>query len=286
MTHPVKGIDHCYSLVADLDAAVAQFAALGFTLSPRGMHSEAKGSANHTIMFPDDYFELLGLVRPTALNAPRYDMLKTQGEGLHSIACRVDDASAAEQALDNLGIATQNPGSFERPVDLPGGGQGVAAFSILGFAPQEVPIGTVFMCQHRSRDTVWLPSLQVHANAACGLAGIVAQSDAPERDAKAFARLFANGVVRSIDGGVEVTTGPNSASIKLMSRETLARVYKGLNLNKLPTGAFSAVQLNVHSEDAVTEVLARSKVPAIRTPLGIAVGPEYAAGTIVEFIPA
>ncbi|MFD2856181.1 VOC family protein [Seohaeicola zhoushanensis] len=60
MTHPVKGIDHCFALVDDLDDAAAQYGALGFTLSPRGMHSAAKGTANHTIMFPEDYFELLG----------------------------------------------------------------------------------------------------------------------------------------------------------------------------------------------------------------------------------
>ena len=75
MSHPVKGIDHCFILVNDLDQAAEQYAAMGFTLSPRGVHSRAKGSANYTIMFPEDYFEILGLIEPTALNAARRDAL-------------------------------------------------------------------------------------------------------------------------------------------------------------------------------------------------------------------
>lgn len=284
MTHPVKGIDHCFSLVADLGSAAAQFAALGFTLSPRGLHSEAKGSANHTIMFPDDYFELLGMLRPTPLNAPRYEMLKTQGEGLHAIACRIEDARAAERALGDLGIATQNLSDFERPVDLPGGGQGVAAFTTLGFAPQEVPLGMVFMCQHRSRDTVWLTGLLDHANTACGLAGIVARSDSPGVDARAFARLWAEGTVQPIEGSTVVSTGPNSAALTLLAAEALNHRYAGIDTAALPHGAFAVLQVKIRDKDALMSVLERANVPGIGTAQGVAVGPAHAAGTIVEFI--
>jgi hypothetical protein len=286
MTHPVKGIDHCFSLVADLDAAAAQFAALGFTISPRGMHSEAKGSANHTIMFPDDYYEILGLLRPTPLNAPRYQMLEERGEGLHAIACRIDDARAAEDALGKLGIATHSLSDFDRPVDLPGGGQGIAAFSTLSFAPDEVPFGMVFMCQHRSRETVWLPDLLKHANTACGLAGIVAQSDTPEADAQAFARLWADGTVEPTEGGSIVLTGANSAPLTLLTPDTLTHRYAGIDTGGLPRGAFAVLQVKIRDENALMTVLERANLPGIRTPRGIAVGPAHAAGTIVEFIPA
>ncbi|EPX78593.1 VOC family protein [Litoreibacter arenae] len=285
MTHPVKGIDHCFSLVADLDAAAGQFAALGFTLSPRGMHSEAKGSANYTIMFPDDYYELLGLLRPTPLNTARYKTLEDQGEGLHAIACRIDDARAAEVALGELGIATQNLSDFERPVDLPDGSKGVAAFSTLSFAPEEVPLGTMFMCQHRSRDTVWLPDLLDHPNTARGLAGIVARSDTPEADAKAFARLWADGAVQPTEGGAIVSTGSNSAPLTLLSPDAFNQRYTGLDTNALPRGAFGVLQVNVGDEDTLLSVLDRANVPTTRTSRGVAVGPAHAAGTIVEFIP-
>ncbi len=65
MTHPVTGIDHAFLLANDLDDAARRYAALGVTPSPRGLHSAAKGSANHTITFPRDCFELLGIITPT-----------------------------------------------------------------------------------------------------------------------------------------------------------------------------------------------------------------------------
>ena len=176
MTHPVKGIDHVFLLIDDLDEGLERYRALGFTVSPRGLHSAVKGTANHTIMFPDDYVELLGILQPTPANAGRRDLLARSGEGLHAIACRIDDAEAAAAALSEIGILTQDLGSFERPVDLPDGTTGVAAFTTVAFQPSETPFGFVFMCQHRSRETVWIPELVVHANGAIGLGGVVAAS--------------------------------------------------------------------------------------------------------------
>lgn len=249
------------------------------------MHSETKGSANSTIMFPDDYYELLGLLHPTPLNAARYEMLKAQGQGLHAIACRIDDAQVAGDALDGLGIATQNLGDFERPVDLPAGGQGIAAFTTLTFQPHEIPLGLVFMCQHRSPETVWLPDLLDHANTACGLAGIVARSHSPTTDATGFARLWADSTLEPTEGGVVVSTGLNSAPLTLLTSTSLTQRYSGIDTTALPDKAFSVLQVNIRDESALKSVLKNANITSIRTARGIAVGPAYAAGTIVEFIP-
>ena len=86
MTHPVKGVDHVFLMVNDLDESCEAFERLGFTISPRGMHSAHKGAANHTIMFPNDYFELLGMIAEVPGNADRREMLKREGQGLHAVA--------------------------------------------------------------------------------------------------------------------------------------------------------------------------------------------------------
>lgn len=286
MSHPVKGIDHCFSLVKDLDKAAAQFAALGFTLSPRGLHSEAKGSANYTIMFPDDYFELLGLIKPTELNAPRRKMLEDMGEGLHAIACRIDTAEQAAQDLAALGIATHGLGSFSRPVPLPGGGSGEAAFSTVAFTPDEVPFGTVFMCQHKTRDTVWIPELLTHANTACGLGAILAMSADVSADAAGFARLWADGRVTR-DGDVDtVSTGPNSAPLLVMSADEMSALYSGIDLSGTPRGAFTAMRVKVADMAAVQACLDKTGIEPVETALGLAVGPEHTSGTVVEFAAA
>ena len=68
MPKHIQGIDHVVILAADLDRAAETYTRLGFTLSPRGVHSDHMGSANHTIMLQDDYFEVLSVLKPTPAN--------------------------------------------------------------------------------------------------------------------------------------------------------------------------------------------------------------------------
>ncbi len=285
MKHPVKGIDHCFALVDDLQEAAAQYSALGFTLSPMGIHSEAKGSANYTIMFPDDYFELLGMITPTELNAFRREMLEKIGQGLHAIACRIGSAEEAAAALGELGIATRDLNSFSRPVPLPDGSEGVAAFSTVSFMPGDTPLGSVFMCEHKTRETVWIPELLEHANGACGLGAILAISDDPKADAERFARLWAEGKVSETGGVVTVETGPNSAPLILMTRESMSRAYPGADLSKTAKGAFTVLRVKTCNMDSAVSCLAKAGIEPNKTASGIAVGPEHAAGLILEFVP-
>lgn len=284
MSHPVKGIDHCYALVNDLDDAAAQYAALGFTLSPRGLHSAAKGSANHTIMFPDDYYELLGLLHPTEANAPRRRALREQGQGLHALACRIDDAAAGAEALAALGIGTHGLGSFERPVTLPGGGSGVAAFSTVEFDLDEVPLGIVFMCQHKTRQTVWIAELLRHPNTACGLGPILVASQDPPADAARFARLWAGGAVSRAGDVFTVDTGPGSAPLLLMSEPALAKMYPGIDLAQTARGAFAGARIRVADIGAATTCVEAAGITPVATRLGFAVEPRHAAGVLLEFV--
>ena len=284
MEHPVKGVDHVFLLVDDLDDAAKRYQRLGFTVSPRGLHSAAKGSANHTVMFPRDYLELLGLLERTPGNADRYEALARMGEGLHAIACRIGDAEAAAEVLDGLGIATEDLGSFERPVPLPGGKEGIAAFSTVAYTAGEVPFGTVFMCQHRTRETVWLPELVEHPNSACGLDAVLACSDDPEKDAAAFSRLWADGDVRAVPGGARVGTGRDSAPLLLLAPGALASAYPWLDQGNLPQGAYAGLRVAVGDLDKAAECLETAGIAANRTALGLAAAPEDACGAVVEFV--
>ena len=284
MTHPITGIDHVYLLVDDLARSRDQFARLGFTISPRGLHSAQKGTANHTIMFPHDYFELLGVVSETPDNSDRREKLARDGQGLHAVACRTSDAEAAKPALAELGIATGEVGSFSRPVPLPGGGEADAAFRTLQFAPAEVPVGICFMCQHLTRESVWIPELLDHANGADGLAGIVAGTDDPKAAADRYARLFANGRASEADGGMRTDTGAKSAPLLFLSREALASRYPEFDLGATPTGAFAALQIHVPDEGRARAAVERGGLSPVTTASGFAVGPADASGAIVEFV--
>jgi catechol 2,3-dioxygenase-like lactoylglutathione lyase family enzyme len=146
---PPPAIDHAVIAVHDLDRAAARFTALGFTLTPRGHHSI--GSQNHCLMLGSTYLELL--VAPVA--HPWLDYYRTFGEGLAAIALSTTDADATFEALKEKGA--KPPMDLSRPVE-----GGVARFRLVQIenSPQ------IFYVQHLTRELVWRPEWQRHANGA------------------------------------------------------------------------------------------------------------------------
>jgi len=284
MFHPVTGIDHCVALTQDLDSTAEKYRAMGFRLSPKGTHSKAKGSANYTIMFPQDYFELLGFLAETEVNAPRREMLATMGEGLHAISCRIENANAAANGLADLGLKTQELNSFSRPVQRSDGSENIASFSTLTFSPSEVPFGSVFMCQHKTPEVVWMPELLDHPNGACGLDAVLAISDTPEQDALAFARLWAHGTVTESDGCFSVATGPNSAALMLFTAENLAKLFPDANLETTAQGAFAGIRIKTSDSLRLKTVLSKSQIPYSVSLDGVYLCPQNASGVLLEFV--
>src|SRR5262249_23824524 len=104
MRRAVRGLDHVVVMVDGIDAAEAAYRKLGFQVQPRGFHKKL-GTANHLMIFDNDYFEILGIVEPTEFNAERREWLK-QGGGLANVALAPD---GAKLALDALNAAVLHP---------------------------------------------------------------------------------------------------------------------------------------------------------------------------------
>jgi 4-hydroxyphenylpyruvate dioxygenase-like putative hemolysin len=157
-----QAIDHVVIAVRDLDAAAAEFSALGFTLTPRGQHSI--GSQNHCIMLGSTYLELL--VAPVA--HPWLDYYRGFGEGLAAIAFSTPDADATYDVLKGKGA--KPPMDLSRPVD-----GGVARFRLVQIenSPQ------IFFVQHLTRELVWRSEWQRHANGARELVHISLSAKRP-----------------------------------------------------------------------------------------------------------
>ena len=168
MRRAIAGIDHVVIAVRDLDRAQETYARLGFTLTPRGFHT--LGSANHCIMFGNDYVELLAL--PVEHPAMRYYAeFLSRGEGLAAVALASTDADAAYAEFAADGIEADAPLDFSRPVRL-AEGERDAAFRIVQLPPAQTPGCRSFVCQHRTRELVWRPEYQSHALGAIGLAAV------------------------------------------------------------------------------------------------------------------
>ena len=281
MRRNIAGIDHCFALVRDLDAARDTYRRLGFTVSARGTHSAHKGTANHTIMFERDYFELLGVVAPTPANAIQRALLDAR-EGLAAVALRTMNADQAAAELQSAGIALSDPRGFSRPVELPDGRSGEAAFRTTQFPDGAAPGSHLFCCQHLTPETTWLPELLHHDNTVWGLDHLAVLSPQPLADARVLAQLLAEAPIAEAGGSVRIETG--TVPIRFLRPELLAAAYPGIELADLPSRGLVSLALKVHSLKVAEAVLAANGVPFVLTGSSLAVGPREACGVLVQFL--
>ena len=250
MRAPISGIDHVVIAVRDLDHAQAVYSRLGFTLTPRGVHT--LGSQNHCVMFERDYFELLAPPRTHPAMQYYADFLG-RGDGLAAIALATEDANAAHAALRANGIEADAPLDFARPVALPEGTRD-AAFRIVQLPVDQTPGCRTFLCQHFTRDVVWRPEYQRHALGAIGLAGIAVIVEDPARDAPSYAKIF-DARPQAIAEGLRIDTG--STPIALTARGKLGRRLAGVELPVRPRPFVAALFIRVADRLAAVETLRR-----------------------------
>jgi catechol 2,3-dioxygenase-like lactoylglutathione lyase family enzyme len=276
----VIGLDHVVVAVRDLDAAAKTWGALGFTISPRGLHSAHLGSGNYTIMFGPDYIELLGIVTPTAHNAGTRAFLEKR-EGLERSAFTAVDAAKGVAELQSKGIVATGPLDFSRPVDLPGGGKTEARFSTMQWPSDEKPGDMrIFACQHLTREAVWISELQIHKNTAKRIDRLEIVSADPQTSAAQMARLIDQTVKLEEDGGCRVPSGSTRAAFVFLGEATLRARYPGVQLGPLPREGAIALCLRVDDDEAALAAAGPSAV--VVEPGRIAIPPSAATGVLVE----
>jgi catechol 2,3-dioxygenase-like lactoylglutathione lyase family enzyme len=271
----VSGIDHVVILARDLDAARGRFARLGFTLSPRGRHSDHIGTANHTIMLREDYVELLGVLRPTEANA-RWRTALERREGIGTVAFRTRSAAQTASELRALGFPVGAPLHFSRPIE----GHGEAAFDVALFPPESTPQLDVFACEHLTPENVWRPALMEHANGAVALASVTVVTEDPAAVQDAYERLLGPGRVRRSEDALVVDTG--SAPIRFMRRDALAARYRGIPLAEAAP-PHPAV-LGVRVRDLAETRRALAGIETVEREGALLVPPAAACGVLLEFV--
>src|SRR5215470_10129799 len=230
----VIGIDHAVVMVRDLDKAAETWKALGFTVSPRGTHSAHMGSGNYTIMLETDYIELLGVLVPTEHNAPARVFLE-QREGIERIALTAVDSAAGAEEIRAQGFRPIGPTDFERPVTMPDGALSAAKFRTFQWPVAEAPAGMrIFACQHKTRETVWIPELMHHANGAKRLKQVLLVAPDPAKEAAHLSKLIDREARREADGAIAVPSGGDRADFIFMTRDQLAKRYPGVALAGMP----------------------------------------------------
>ncbi|WP_409189697.1 VOC family protein [Bradyrhizobium sp. RDM4] len=278
----VIGIDHAVVMVKDLDKAAENYRKLGFTISPRGTHSAHMGTGNYTIMFDPDYMELLGVLAATEHNAPARAFLDQRGEGIERIAFTAVDSTAGAEEIRARGLEPIGPTDFERPVMLPNGTVSAAKFRTFMWPTAEAPGGVrIFACQHKTRETVWIPELMAHANAAKRIKQTLIATPQPAKEAAHLGRLVDREPAAEANGAVTVPSGGDRADFVYLTLDQLGKRYPGVPLAGLSERGGAALVL-VSGDLAATEKALGSA--GVRSGAAICVPPAKANGTLLAFI--
>jgi hypothetical protein len=278
------GIDHAVVVVKDLDHAAENWRRLGFTVSPRGTHSAKMGSGNATIMLDPDYIELLGVLAETEHNAPTRAFLAKRGEGIERIAFTAADSAAGAEEIRARGHKPVGPTDFERPVTMPDGSLSVARFRIFQWPIAEQPGGLrIFACQHKTRETVWIPELMTHANGAKRLKQVLVVSPDAAKDAMHLSRMTDRDVRAEADSAVAVPSGSDRADFVFLTKDQLDRRYPGVSLAGLPERGGAGLVLATSDLAAAEKAIGSA---GIRSGGAVCVAPAAANGTLLVFVRA
>lgn len=278
----VIGIDHAVVMVQDLDKAAENYRQLGFTISPRGTHSAHMGTGNYTIIFDPDYMELLGVLAATEHNAPARAFLDQRGEGIERIAFTAVDSTAGAEEIRARGLEPIGPTDFERPVTLPDGTISAAKFRTFMWPTAEAPGGVrIFACQHKTPETVWIPELMKHANAAKRIKQTLIATPEPAKEAADLGQLIDREPKAEADGAVTVPSGGDRAEFVYLTLEQLGKRYPGVPLAGLSERGGAALVL-VSGDLAATDKALGSA--AVRSGPAICVPPAKANGTLLAFV--
>lgn len=182
----MAALDHVViNTLKSMDAAADLFAALGFTLTPRGTHS--LGSINHLMMTPGAYLELVGV---PDTGRQRQEVLDSPF-GLNGLVLRTFDADATRDTLAAAGFAPTGPVAFSRPVEVDGV-EHDARFRTVRLPPETFPAGRVYFCEHLTPELVWRDEWMTHPNGFCAIDAFTIASPHPEAEARRLASAFAS----------------------------------------------------------------------------------------------
>jgi hypothetical protein len=233
-------------------------------------------------MFGVDYIELLGVLTETEHNAPTRTFLARRGEGIERVAFTALDAAAGAEEIRVRGYAALGPTDFERPVTMSDGTLSAAKFTTFQWPIEEAPAGLrIFACQHKTRETVWIPQLQQHANAAMGLRQVLAVSPEPAKAAAHLARMIDGEVRTEPDGAVAVPSGSDRADFVFLTKDQLARRYRGVALAGLPERGGAGLVLATGNIAAAEKAIGNS---GVRSGGSVIVAPAAANGVLLDFV--
>ena len=158
-----------------------------------------------------------------------------------------------------------------------------AKFRTFQWPTAEAPGGVrIFACQHKTRETVWIPELMKHANGAKRLRQVLIVSSEPAKDAAHMSRMIDRDVRVEADGAIAVPSGSDRADFVFLTRDQLGKRYPEVSLAGLPErgGAGLVIAADVASAEKALGAT------GVRSNGGVIVPPAAGNGTLLAFVKA
>lgn len=283
------GIDHPVVSVRNHPEAVEKYVRLGFSPSPISYHPW--GSVLTLMMFENNFIELIGVDDPGKFGTGEVDGFcygRTLGEfldrseGLGLVALHSKDIEADFAAVKASGLPTQQRIDFRRRLTRADGTPDEAVVSLGMVMDPELGDVSNFLCQQHRPEFIWRKDWQNHPNGALAVAEVVYLSADLDGLAARWCKLFGDTQVFRFEGHIEAETGCGRL-VALMPAQASARFNGQLPIAHTEKPHGIALQIRVRDLIQTEQVLTQNGLVFQKTAKGIAVSPEDAGNTLIEF---
>ena len=245
-------LDHIAINVKDnMDKAYELFTELGFNLTPRGYHS--LGSINHSMVFNNNYLELIGNQKGKPINRPE---LKNAALGINGLVFKTKNVQRIYDHLVDINFEQDAPRSFNRPVfidDI----ENKAMFETVSVRTNIFKAGRVYYCNHLTPHLVWIPRYMKHTNTSFGIEEIIMIDDKPKLISDKFTKICKKLKIKTSNNQISLKT--KDVSISIVHAETFKRRYKNIiSEMKLMPSMFGAVKIKTKSFDFINNIKSKT----------------------------
>ena len=229
-------LDHiAINVNENMDQAYKLFSELGFKLTPRGYHT--LGSINHSMVFKNDYLELIGTPKGKPNMRPE---LKEAEIGINGLVFKSDNIKKTYQHLINMRLSNFPPRYFSRPVEI-NGIEREAKFETVSIKDNIFKAGRVYFCNHLTPNLVWIPEYKSHKNNVSEIAEITVIDSNPLSILKKINKITDNIKIDKQENVITVKT--DDIKISLYDKRSFKERYKNfgeeINLRKEMFGSLT-----------------------------------------------
>lgn len=285
------GIDHPVVSVRNHPEAVENFIRLGFSPSPVSYHPW--GSVLTLMMFENNFIELIGIDDPSKFGTNAVDgfcygrtlgQFLERSEGLGLLALHSKDIEGDFAAVRASGLPVQQRVDFRRKLTKADGTPDEAVVSLGMVMDTELGDASNFLCQQHRPEFIWRKDWQDHPNGAIAVDEVIYVTPDLELLRTRWIKLFGAQSISRPDGHVEADTGCGRVVALTHSQafERFASVGMPVSYTDKPHGI--ALQVRVRDLQNTRRVLSANGVTKGQTARGVAVTPEAAGNTIIEFV--